>query len=65
MNTMINLAALFTATLLAVAAAVGLDWLLLRAAFQLMRPATVRQMASSTDLAQGARKVARAFALHR
>jgi hypothetical protein len=61
---MINLAALATATLLAVAAAVGLDWLLLRAAFQLMRPATLRQMAS-TDLADGARKVARAFASHR
>jgi hypothetical protein len=65
MNTMINLAAFATATLLAVAAAVGLDWLLLRAAFHLMRPAAVRQMASGTDLAHRARKVARAFASHR
>jgi hypothetical protein len=64
MNTMINLAAFATATLLAVAAAAGLDWLLLRAAFHLMRPARMRQMASSTDLARGARKVARAFASH-
>jgi hypothetical protein len=66
MNTIINLAALATATLLAVAAAVGLDWLLLRAAFHFVRPAAAaRQMASGTGLAPGTRNVARAFASHR
>ena len=45
MNTMINFAGLATATMIAAAAAVGLDWLLLRAAFQMMKPAAVRSIA--------------------
>lgn len=65
MNTMINLVAITTATLLALAAAAGLDWLLLRAAFHVMRPAAARQMNESLDLAHGARKVVCAVATHR
>ena len=65
MNTLINLAALATATLLALFAALGLDWLLLRAVFHLMRPAAVRPLAHGIYLAQGTRKVARAFVTNR
>jgi hypothetical protein len=65
MNTMINLAALAVATVLAAAAAFGLDWLLLRAAFVLMRPATPRQTVVRADLVRATRQLARAFAPHR
>jgi hypothetical protein len=61
MNTFINLIALTTATLLALLAAAGLDWLLLRAAFHVMRPATAQQLNRGAGLADCARKVARAF----
>ncbi|HXN00122.1 MAG TPA: hypothetical protein VN982_16770 [Candidatus Dormibacteraeota bacterium] len=61
MNTFINLVTLATATLLALLAAAGLDWLLLRAAFHVMRPAAAQQLNRGTGLVEGARKVARAF----
>jgi hypothetical protein len=65
MNSLINLSALVTATLLAVFAALGLDWLLLRAVFHLMRPAAVRPLATGINLAHGTRKVARALITNR
>jgi hypothetical protein len=65
MNSMINFAGLLTATLLAAAAALGLDWLLLRAAFHLMRPAAVRSVNDCTALVRGAKQTARAFAARR
>lgn len=61
MNTFINLITLATATLLALLAAAGLDWLLLRAAFRVMRPAAAHQLNRRTGLADGARKIAHAF----
>jgi hypothetical protein len=65
MNTMINFAGLVTATLLAAAAALGLDWLLLRAAFQLMRPATAQRIKDCSGLSRGTRQLTRAFGSHR
>jgi len=65
MNTMINFAGLVTATLLAVLAALGLDWLLLRAAFHLMRPAAVRRINDCSALVRGAKQTASAFAARR
>jgi hypothetical protein len=65
MNTFINLIGLATATLLALLAAAGLDWLLLRAAFHVMRPAAAQQLNRGTGLADGARKAARAFRARR
>jgi hypothetical protein len=65
MNSMINFAGLVTATLLAAAAALGLDWLLLCAAFHLMRPAAVRGVNDCTALIRGAKQTARAFAARR
>ena len=56
---------LVVATLLAGAAAVAIHWLLLRATFLLMRPATAQRIAPRTKLAHGATAVARAFPSHR
>jgi hypothetical protein len=64
MNTFINLVGLAAATLLALLAAVGLDWVLLRAAFHVMRPAAAQQLNCGTGLVEGARKVARVFRAH-
>ena len=58
-------AALVIATLLAAAAAVSLHWLLLRATFLLMRPATAHRIAPGTELAHGTGALARAFSSHR
>jgi hypothetical protein len=68
---MLHFATLVVATILATAAAVGLDWALLRLMFVLMRPATARQssartpMAARTRLSSGAVQLARAFASQR
>jgi hypothetical protein len=58
-----NFATLVMATLVAAAAALGFDWLLLNAAFQLMRPATARRSTSGgtagREVARGTLAVAR------
>ena len=56
MNALINLSAFATATLLAVAAAVGLDWPLLRAVFHLMQPAAARPLATGITWPTGHEK---------
>ena len=56
---------LVIATLLAGAAAVSFHWLLLRATFVLMRPATAQRIAPRTELARGTAALARAFSSHR
>ena len=53
MNAMLNFAILAIATMFAVAAAAGVNWLLLRAAFVLMQPATARRISVRADLARG------------
>jgi len=63
---MMHFATLVLITLFAAAAALGLDWMLLRLMFVLMRPATVRQQNSArTGLASGAVQLARAYAAQR
>jgi hypothetical protein len=69
---MLHFATLVIVTLLAAAAAVGLDWVLLRLMFVLMRPASARQSAARTQVAAGAARLssgavqlARAYASQR
>lgn len=65
MIAMLNFATLVITTMFAAAVAVALDWLLLRAAFALMRPATARGSTAGTELARGTGRLARAFAAQR
>jgi hypothetical protein len=51
--------------MLAAAGAVALQWLLLRAAFLMMSPATARRISVRAELARGTAELARAFASHR
>lgn len=61
MIVMLQFATLTLATVLALAAAVAFDWLLLRLAFLLMRPAAVRSTAPGPRLQSGTMRVARAW----
>lgn len=68
MTGILQVATLVIATMFAAAAAVAFDWLLLRAAFHLMRPATARRAPGrglvaqgKTELAHGTMLLARAF----
>lgn len=65
MIALLQIATLVVTTLFAVAAAAAFHWLLLRAAFLMMRPATARRIAPSTDLARGTAALARAYGAHR
>jgi len=65
MIAMLQFATLVIATIFAAAAAVGLHWLFLRAAFLMMRPATARRIRVRTELARGTAQLARAFASQR
>jgi hypothetical protein len=65
MIAMLHFATLAIATIFSVTAAVLLHWLLLRATFHLMRPATARQIATRADLVRGTMQLTRAFAPHR
>ena len=57
-----HFAGLVLTTIFAAAAAVLLDWLLLRAMFQLMRPATAKNTAAfRSELVHGTRELARHF----
>jgi len=68
MTAILQFTTLVIATMFAAAAAVAFDWLLLRAAFHLMRPATARRAPvlgfvaqGKTELARGTMLLARAF----
>jgi hypothetical protein len=66
MMEMLSFATLVVVTVFAAAAAVALDWMLLRVMFLLMRPATARQQGIATArLASGTVRLARAYAAHR
>ncbi len=65
MIAILNLATLVITTMFAAAAAVGLNWLFLRAAFLMMRPATARRILLRAELARGTVQLARAFAPQR
>jgi hypothetical protein len=65
MSEILHFTTLAVATIFAAAAAVAFDWLLLLAAFRLMKPATARRAPagaqSKAGLARGTMQLARAF----
>jgi hypothetical protein len=61
----LHFATLVVTTLFAAAAAAAFHWMLLRAMFVLMRPATARRVAAPKLLARGTTQLARAYASHR
>lgn len=65
MIAMLHFATLVVATVFAAAGAALFNWLLLRASFFLMRPATARRIPARTELVRGAAQLARAFASNR
>ena len=65
MIAILHFATLVTATVFAVAGAAAFNWLLLRASFLLMRPATARRIPARTELVRGTTQLARAFASNR
>jgi hypothetical protein len=63
MSAMVQLATLIVATMFAAAGAAAFNWLLLRGAFLMMRPATARRIpAAGVELVRGTRQAARAYA---
>jgi hypothetical protein len=66
MMEMMHFATLIFVTLFAAAAALALDWMLLRVMFVLMRPAVMRSVGTPRPrLATGAAQLARAYAAQR
>jgi hypothetical protein len=65
MIALLELTTLVLITIFAVAAAAGLHWLLLKAAFLMMRPATVQRIPPRTELARGTAQLARAYLAQR
>jgi hypothetical protein len=65
MIAMLHFATLLITTVFAVIAAVAIDWMLLRAMFVLMQPATARRRVLPAPLARGTSQLARAFAAQR
>jgi len=65
MDTILSFATVLAATILALFAALGLHWLLLRAAFLLMQPATATRRIPRPAFVHGTRLVAHAYAQHR
>jgi hypothetical protein len=65
MISMLHFTTLVVATLLAGIAAVLFHWLLLRAAFHLMKPAAQRRTLLHTELAHGTIQLVRALTPHR
>jgi hypothetical protein len=65
MIAMLHFATLVVTTLFAAAAAVALNWMLLKAMFVLMRPATARHVATPTQLVRGTAQLTGAYASHR
>ncbi len=65
MIAMLHFATLIIATMIAAGAAVAFQWLLLRAALLMMRPATTRQIPVRAELARGTAQLVRAFAPYR
>jgi hypothetical protein len=62
---MLQFATLFVATVFAAVVAVAIDWLLLRTAFALMRPATAQRVPVPADLARETERLVRAFGVGR
>jgi len=65
MDTLLSFAIVLAATILALFVALGLHWLLLRAAFLLMQPATASRRVARPAIVSATRLVAHAYALRR
>jgi hypothetical protein len=65
MIAMLQFAMLVITTMFAAAAAAGLHWLFLQAAFQMMQPATARRISVRTELAGGTAPLVRAYSAER
>ncbi len=65
MIAILQFAILVVASLVAAAAAVIFDWLLLRVTLHLMKPAAVRRSTIRLELARGTIQLVRALAPHR
>ena len=65
MIALLHFVTLVIATIFAAAAGAAFNWLLLRASFFLMRPATARRILARTELVRGTAQLARAFASNR
>ncbi len=65
MIAMLNFGGLIVATIVAAAAAVACNWLMLRLAFHLMQPAAIRKTSVPTELVRGTEQLARTFAPNR
>jgi hypothetical protein len=68
MTAMMNFATLVMATLLAAGAAALLDWMLLRAMFRLMEPASrrpVKARSQASELVRGTAQLVRAYEAQR
>jgi hypothetical protein len=65
MTALLNFLTLLTATCFAAAAAIALQWILLRTAVRLMRPATARRVGVRSHSLRGTLQLARAFAPRR
>ena len=65
MIVILQLATLVITTMLAAAAAAGFHWLLLRATFLMLRPATAKRISGPTGLVRGTAQLARAFSITR
>jgi hypothetical protein len=61
----LHFAMLVVTTMFVAAAAAALQWMLLRAIFVLMRPATAKRMSVPAHLVRGTAQLARAYASHR
>jgi hypothetical protein len=62
MDTLLSFVALLITSLIALFAALALDWLLLRGMFLLMQPATVDRRVPVAKLERGTQLAARAYA---
>jgi hypothetical protein len=65
MIAMLTFGGLLVATIVAAAAAVACNWLMLRVAFHLMQPAAIRKTSVRTELVRGTEQLARSFAPNR
>lgn len=65
MIAMLHFATLVIVTIFAAAAAFAVDWMLLRAMFLLMQPATARRAPAPANLARGTVRIAQVYVPHR
>lgn len=65
MIAMLHFTTLAVFTIFAAAAAFAFDWMLLRAMFLLMQPATTRRTADRPEVGRENRRIAQAYATHR